>query len=76
MLDVQGKIVTKIGHGIQLDGLANVIIKTGADYAVGDVYSTNNYLEYVGIRNYVSTHNMGTKIRVMEFQETDMPICK
>ena len=76
VLDVQGKIVTKIGHGIQLDGLANVIIKTGADYAVGDVYSTNNYLEYVGIRNYVSTHNMGTKIRVMEFQETDMPICK
>ncbi|MBQ7245271.1 MAG: hypothetical protein IJS34_02785, partial [Alphaproteobacteria bacterium] len=69
------KIVSKSVRGIQLEGVPDIIIKTTNDYAVGDIYYPKTYVEYIGVYHYTPL-NITKRIKVSEFKETNMPICK
>lgn len=76
MVVVHRMVVSKNAHGIQLDGVPNVIIKTKVDYNVGDMYVPTTYVEYVKSHIYRPLKNLETRIDMYEFKETNLPICE
>lgn len=73
---ISGKVVTKSDKGIQIEHLPNVVIKTKANYKIGDLFEPKTYLEYITSRKYRTFNNLNNTVDVYEFKETDLPICE